>query len=42
MVFFSIGIAFISIGLISNRTFLYIGIALLVLAIIRLARSSKQ
>ena len=42
MVFFSIGIAFITIGIASNRTFLYVGLAFLALAIARLIRAAKQ
>jgi hypothetical protein len=41
MVFFSIGIAFVCIGLTSQRTFLFIGIAFIVLAIARLVRGAK-
>jgi len=42
MVFFSIAIAFITIGLTANRTFLYVGIAFMVLAVARLVRATKQ
>jgi hypothetical protein len=42
MAFFSIAIAFVAIGLSGHRTFLYIGIAFLILAIVRLVRAAKQ
>jgi hypothetical protein len=42
MVFFSIAIAFICIGLTANRTFLYVGLAFMVLAVARLVRATKQ
>ena len=42
MIFFSIGIAFVCIGLTANRVFLYVGLAFLILAIARLVRSSKR
>lgn len=42
MVFFSIGIALVTIGLTANRTFLYVGVAFLVLAIARLIQAAKQ
>ena len=42
MVFFSIAIAFLAIGISGQRTFLYIGIAFMVLAIARFVRAAKQ
>lgn len=42
MVLFSIAVAFICIGLTANRTFLYVGVAFMVMAIARLVRASKQ
>jgi hypothetical protein len=42
MIFFGIAIAFIGIGITGQRTFLYIGIAFLVLAVVRLLRAAKQ
>jgi hypothetical protein len=42
MAFFSIAIAFITIGISGQRTFLYIGIAFFVLAVLRLMRLAKQ
>jgi hypothetical protein len=42
MAFFSIAIAFLAIGISGHRTFLYIGIAFLVLAVLRLVRLAKQ
>jgi hypothetical protein len=42
MAFFAIAIAFIGIGITGQRTFLYVGITFLVLAVVRLLRSAKQ
>lgn len=42
MLFFSLAIAFIGIGITGQRTCLYIGIAFLVLAVLRLVRAAKQ
>ena len=42
MVFFSIGIALVTIGIARNRTFLYVGLAFLALAVARLVRAAKQ
>ena len=38
LVFFALAIAFITIGLSGQRTFLYVGLAFMVIAILRLAR----
>ena len=40
LVFFSLAVAFITIGLTSQRTFLYVGLGFLFVAIYRLARRS--
>src|SRR5258705_13670672 len=42
MVFFALAIAFIGIGISGQRTFLYIGIAFLVIAVLRLMRSNTR
>jgi hypothetical protein len=42
MIFFSVAIAFLAIGISGQRAFLYIGIAFMVLAIARLVRVAKQ
>ena len=42
MAFFALAIAFIGIGISGQRTFLYVGIAFLVIAVLRLIRSSTR
>ena len=42
MAFFALAIAFIGIGISGQRMFLYIGIAFLVIAVLRLMRSSAR
>ncbi len=42
MAFFAVAIAFIGIGISGQRTFLYVGIAFLVIAVLRLIRAAKQ
>jgi hypothetical protein len=42
MAFFALAIAFIGIGISGQRTFLYVGTAFLVIAVLRLVRSSPR
>ena len=42
MAFFALAIAFIGIGITDQRTFLYVGIAFLVISVFRFIRAARQ